>query len=148
MKNKIIISALVILTVFITTSGINSSNQDQPKKVEYTCPMHPEVISGKPGECPKCGMDLVKKEAQATKVVYTCSMHPEIISDNPGKCPECGMDLVKKEVAKVEYTCPMHPEVISDKPGKCPKCGMDLVKKENGTKKKCKMMQGCGMMNM
>lgn len=24
----------------------------------YTCPMHPEVRSNKPGKCPKCGMDL------------------------------------------------------------------------------------------
>jgi hypothetical protein len=28
----------------------------------YTCPMHPEVISDKPGQCPKCGMDLVPKK--------------------------------------------------------------------------------------
>ena len=28
----------------------------------YTCPMHPEVKSDQPGECPKCGMDLVRKE--------------------------------------------------------------------------------------
>ncbi|MGK7346687.1 MAG: heavy metal translocating P-type ATPase [Candidatus Nitrospinota bacterium M3_3B_026] len=26
--------------------------------VEYTCPMHPEVRSDKPGSCPKCGMAL------------------------------------------------------------------------------------------
>src|SRR3989344_1543003 len=26
---------------------------------QYTCPMHPEVISDKPGSCPKCGMNLV-----------------------------------------------------------------------------------------
>lgn len=30
--------------------------------VIYTCPMHPEVTSDKPGNCPKCGMTLVKKE--------------------------------------------------------------------------------------
>jgi rubrerythrin len=24
----------------------------------YTCPMHPEVTSDKPGKCPKCGMNL------------------------------------------------------------------------------------------
>ena len=27
----------------------------------YTCPMHPEVTSGRPGECTKCHMALVKK---------------------------------------------------------------------------------------
>ena len=33
----------------------------------YTCPMHPEVISDKPGKCPKCGMDLVLKDAPEKK---------------------------------------------------------------------------------
>lgn len=28
----------------------------------YTCPMHPEVTSNKPGTCPKCGMTLVVKK--------------------------------------------------------------------------------------
>lgn len=28
----------------------------------YTCTMHPEVISDKPGKCPKCGMELVKQD--------------------------------------------------------------------------------------
>jgi len=28
----------------------------------YQCPMDKEVITDKPGSCPKCGMDLVKKE--------------------------------------------------------------------------------------
>lgn len=27
----------------------------------YTCTMHPDVITDKPGICPKCGMDLVEK---------------------------------------------------------------------------------------
>lgn len=39
----------------------NHQNHNE-NTVEYTCPMHPEVISDKPGKCPKCGMDLVKKE--------------------------------------------------------------------------------------
>ena len=30
--------------------------------VQYTCPMHPEVVQDKPGNCPKCGMKLVIKK--------------------------------------------------------------------------------------
>jgi hypothetical protein len=29
--------------------------------VRYTCPMHPEIVQGEPGSCPKCGMKLVPK---------------------------------------------------------------------------------------
>ena len=28
----------------------------------YTCSMHPQIKSDKPGKCPICGMTLVKKE--------------------------------------------------------------------------------------
>ena len=70
----------------------------------YTCPMHPEVITNKPGKCPKCGMTLVTVEAKKVKEaiadVYTCTMHPEVISDKPGKCPKCGMTLVKVKKAE------------------------------------------------
>jgi hypothetical protein len=32
---------------------------DQERKQKYTCLMHPEVITDRPGNCPKCGMKLV-----------------------------------------------------------------------------------------
>ncbi|WP_141731707.1 efflux RND transporter periplasmic adaptor subunit [Oligoflexus tunisiensis] len=35
------------------------------KKVVYHCPMHPQITSDKPGQCPICGMDLVKIEDHA-----------------------------------------------------------------------------------
>ena len=39
---------------------------EQPKltkKVQYTCPMHPEIIKDASGSCPICGMDLVPIKA-------------------------------------------------------------------------------------
>ncbi|HHS96238.1 MAG TPA: copper-translocating P-type ATPase, partial [Phaeodactylibacter sp.] len=30
--------------------------------VQYTCPMHPEIVKDAPGDCPICGMDLVAME--------------------------------------------------------------------------------------
>jgi len=78
----------------------------ETSKTEYTCPMHPEVRSDKPGRCPKCGMDLVptKRHAPTPKTEYTCPMHPEVRSDKPGKCPKCGMDLVptKRQVGEAK----------------------------------------------
>jgi transcription initiation factor IIE alpha subunit len=110
-------------------------------KEVYTCPMHPEVTSDKPGKCPKCKMNLEKKvvkmdkQTKIQKDVYTCPMHSEVTSDKAGKCPKCGMTLEKKTMSKAEtksqkktemYACPMHPDEKSDKAGNCPKCGMKL----------------------
>ena len=66
----------------------------------YYCPMHceGEKVYDKPGDCPVCGMDLVKEaELASSKTMYTCPMHPEVIKEGPGSCPICGMDLVPME---------------------------------------------------
>jgi len=34
-----------------------------PKAVQYTCPMHPDIITDLPGDCSICGMDLVPMES-------------------------------------------------------------------------------------
>lgn len=63
----------------------------------YYCPMHCEgdKTYKEPGDCPVCGMDLVKELTIAdSNGNYTCPMHPEIKKESPGSCPICGMDLV------------------------------------------------------
>jgi Cu+-exporting ATPase len=83
---------------------------------KYYCPMHceGEKVYDKPGDCPVCGMHLVKEaESVASNALYTCPMHPEVIQDKPGSCPICGMDLI-----------PMNPSDTEDQ-----KTYKDLVKK-------------------
>jgi hypothetical protein len=46
-----------------TSTGQDSTKSQTTTNVIYTCPMHPEVTSDKPGKCPKCGMDLVIKKS-------------------------------------------------------------------------------------
>jgi hypothetical protein len=70
MKIKSII--LVVFTIiFCSVQNIFAQNtsgkQDttlrkDTEKIIYTCPMHSEIISDKPGTCPRCGMELVKVE--------------------------------------------------------------------------------------
>lgn len=68
--------------------------------LEYTCPMHPEIVQAYSGSCPKCGMALEPKGVPLanTKTKYTCPMHPEVIQDHPGSCPKCGMALEPQTV--------------------------------------------------
>ncbi len=87
-------------------------------RTEYTCPMHPEVVHDEPGSCPKCGMTLVPREAQAASPAPARSDHGAMM--HAGMASETG----------VVYTCPMHPEVVHDEPGSCPKCGMTLMPRE------------------
>lgn len=48
------------------TANLISLTDSTDTKI-YTCPMHPEVISDKPGKCPKCGMNLELKEDDSKK---------------------------------------------------------------------------------
>lgn len=71
----------------------------------YYCPMLCEGDKKyeKPGDCPVCGMHLVKEvKVQSVAKEYTCPMHPEIIRHEPGNCPICGMDLVPRLAQKDE----------------------------------------------
>jgi FtsP/CotA-like multicopper oxidase with cupredoxin domain len=65
--------------------------------IVYVCPMHPEVVSEEPGNCPKCGMKLLAQAA--AEITYVCPMHPEVTSDKADRCPKCGMKLVPEHLA-------------------------------------------------
>ena len=109
-------------------------------RVEYTCPMHPEVVQDEPGSCPKCDMTLEPREASANDV----DSHPPEMHDHHheshdhqheahdheheshGHQHEAHDHQSMDNAAPEEYTCPMHPEVVQSEPGSCPKCGMTL----------------------
>lgn len=61
----------------------------------YTCPMHPDVVSAKPGNCPKCGMALTLASAAST--AQACESH------NSGCCA--------KPVATTRSLPPGHPPI-------------------------------------
>lgn len=48
-----------------TSSAKTGASAHVHDEVEYTCPMHPEVVQKGPGTCPKCGMALEPKEISA-----------------------------------------------------------------------------------
>jgi len=59
---------ILLLTLHMTLLVLIAPDiQAQKAQVIYTCPMHPEVKMQKPGNCPKCGMTLVKKTDKIVK---------------------------------------------------------------------------------
>ena len=38
--------------------ALQPAEVEAPSRVEYTCPMHPEIVRSEPGACPICGMAL------------------------------------------------------------------------------------------
>ncbi len=77
MKKLALMTALFIATSFMSSCGNNKTQdtgsktqtsiktQDNslPKGVYYTCEMHRDVHLDKPGDCPKCGMKLVRSDS-------------------------------------------------------------------------------------
>lgn len=65
---SILIVILVILFNHVQAQdmrGMDMQRKQSPNQQQqdyYTCPMHPEIHSPKPGNCPKCGMKLVKEK--------------------------------------------------------------------------------------
>ena len=69
---------------------------------KYTCPMHPFIVTDRPGACPICGMTLVLQSSMAAAAA----------PDNAAPA--------KKERKILYWTDPMIPGDRSDKPGKSP----------------------------
>ena len=146
------------------------SNVMPAQQVIYTCPMHPEIRSPKPGNCPKCGMKLVPvktapapktsvskltpKPASVKPVAEKSHDMPDMKGHDMGNMDMSNMNMgtsPKKEMAPSQpatYTCPMHPEIHSSKPGNCPKCGMKLVKEKSKAPKVSDPMNGMNMDGM
>jgi hypothetical protein len=52
---------LVLVAVAVVGLGAGCKKPADSAATQYTCPMHPEIVTNAPGKCPKCQMDLKPK---------------------------------------------------------------------------------------
>lgn len=107
LKLKVILAIVLVLIPAVilvfhmkkgAVNGVVGHSRHAAQK--YTCPMHPNYVVDKPGECPICGMNLVPVEetrapasaATKKKTMYRSTMNPREVSEKPGK-DSMGMDM-------------------------------------------------------
>ncbi len=98
-----------------TTAPATASPAATAGATVWTCPMDPEVVSDKPGKCPKCGMDLEPKDAKSVDHL------PEV---SPPATPAAPATPGPRKL--LFYRNPMDPKVTSPVPMK-DSMGMDYV---------------------
>jgi Cu(I)/Ag(I) efflux system membrane fusion protein len=91
--------------VLVRSGGSAPTSPAHPSTaILYQCPMHPTIVQDHPGDCPICGMKLIKVEAAQVKAApmdavarrvrfYRSPMDATLTSATPRK-DEMGMDYV------------------------------------------------------
>jgi Cu(I)/Ag(I) efflux system membrane fusion protein len=139
MKAKTIVVGAVIAAGAVTVKHFIAGGEGKAGLVKdvYYCPMHPNYTSDRPGDCPICGMTLVKRGAgpQAAEekptgerkiLYYRNPMNPAVTSPVPMK-DSMGMDYVPvyaEETASKStgvYISPEKQQLIGVKYGKVEK---------------------------
>jgi cytochrome oxidase Cu insertion factor (SCO1/SenC/PrrC family) len=114
---KLSMSLVVVSVVIVFSSAITSPIVAQTQKraqsqkaTTYSCPMHPDIKSRKPGRCPKCGMTLrlvgenetppATEEKPATEKLVI----PDVeVLDQDGRKLHFYTDLVKDRVVAINF---------------------------------------------
>jgi Cu(I)/Ag(I) efflux system membrane fusion protein len=65
---KIVLAAALIFSAACRNKTHTAEQTHATQKEVWTCSMHPEIIRDQPGNCPICGMELIKKVENATVI--------------------------------------------------------------------------------
>src|SRR5580765_7747393 len=63
-----------LLTIVLLIAFGCSQSKKHTHEEQYTCPMHPTVVQDKPGTCPVCGMELVRKGNPGEEIKITAEL--------------------------------------------------------------------------
>src|SRR3989442_3373461 len=93
------ILAILISSFLISPVLFDRVSSAYQESTVYSCSMHPEVQSSKPGKCPKCGMKLLAQRPSEQQ------------KPTANQTPAAGSRILEVVKQVDQYTCSMHPEI-------------------------------------
>jgi membrane fusion protein, copper/silver efflux system len=116
MPNRKALIVSLCLAAVIFAVGYTAHRQSVPaaspfplaQVVSYTCPMHPQYTSDHPGDCPICGMRLVRADLDRSKTDASTADRPGMVRISTAKQQLIGVhtDEVKRAPASHELRVP------------------------------------------
>lgn len=121
---KVLVSSAVLVCLGAAGSGLvpvnAQTNQEAQQKItRYSCPMHPQITSTKPGRCPRCGMTLrrvtdpaaadttsntISEGSSSDAPSLSSSRIPDVpVYDQNGKRLNFYSDLVKGKTVAINF---------------------------------------------
>lgn len=111
---KILFLSLLISVAVLAPAPARAQATKKSAAAQYSCPMHPDVTSTKPGRCRRCGMELrpVKKtedgaaalpEADPSASFTSMKIPNSSVVDQDGKPLDFYSDLIKGKLVAINF---------------------------------------------
>lgn len=95
-KRQVLILVFASLILFTECRDKKVAGIENAQKKElWTCSMHPQIIRNKPGNCPICGMDLIKKGDDA-KIIRDIHLNNLLLSADQFVISSLAVTTIKK----------------------------------------------------
>jgi len=114
-KRKVIIALVAVIVGSLLIGGFYLQKKEKEATTErkgelYICPMHPDYVSDRPGNCPICGMKLIpasekKKPMEHMKMgtIYISPQRQQLIGVKTKRVEKEEVEKTIRTVGRIEY---------------------------------------------
>jgi FtsP/CotA-like multicopper oxidase with cupredoxin domain len=98
------------ILVFLFILNFANAQDKTEQKTFYTCVMHPQIQESKPGNCPICGMTLIKEKSKTVRK----NVEKKVISETKKEVPETKKVTSDLPIKKAISENKIKPKTISE----------------------------------